>query len=167
MGEWTIDQVKNLLSGEKRRYHEAKFSEDRRNIFYKKVAEIQNLIEMQHWRLNPPKLNKQSCTFFLRNRNVRPFGILLHTRLPHAQQLVDRTGNRISDFSIRSNLSRIFVKITNEDAEHLEREHDCNFCAVSLRLTYYDIPENVSELLPVLEFAYKNLEFAYNKHREM
>ena len=156
-GEWTIDRIKNSLSEEIRKHHEARFSEDRRNIFYKKVAEIQNLIEAQGWRLNPPKLNKGNCAFFLRDKGVtrirRPFGILLDAYLPRAQP-VDRTGKRISDFSIRSNPPRIFVSVTKEEAEHLEREHGCNFFAVS-KVIHYNIPENVSELLPVLEFAYR------------
>ena len=155
-GEWTIDRIRNSLSEGVRRCHKANFSEDRRNIFYKKVAETQNLIETQGWRLNPPKLNKENCVF-LRDRSVtgirRPFGILLGTYLPYARP-VDRTGQRISDFSIRSNPSRIFVAVTEEEAEHLEREHGCNFFAVS-RVIHYNIPENVSELLPVLEFAYR------------
>ncbi|MDE0089030.1 MAG: hypothetical protein OXU23_25145 [Candidatus Poribacteria bacterium] len=46
-GEWTIARVKNSLPRESREYHEAYFSEDRRNIFYSRVAEIQNLIKAQ------------------------------------------------------------------------------------------------------------------------
>ena len=157
MGEQTIGWIKNSRSEEIRRYHEENFSEDRRNIFYRTVVEAQNLIEAQGWRLKLPKLNKQNCAFFLRDRSVtgirRPFGILLSAYLPHAQP-VDRTGRRILDFSIRSNPPRIFVAITKEKAEHLEREHGCNFFAVS-KVIHYNISENVSELLPVLEFAYK------------
>ena len=157
-GEWTIERVRNSLSEEVRRYHEANFSEDRRSIFYRKVAEIQDLIETEGWRLNPPKLNRDSCAFFLRDKSVtrirRTFGILIHTYLPSGRP-VDRNGERISDLSIGSNLPRIFVAITKEEAGQLECEHGCNFFAVDRYLIYYNIPENVSELLPVLEFSYK------------
>ena len=66
--------------------------------------------------------------------------------------------SRITDrlkHSKSSNPPRIFVAITKEEAEQLECEHGCNFFAVDGNLIYYNIPENVSELLPVLEFAYK------------
>ena len=154
--EWTIDRVKDSLPDEVREYHEVNYSEDRRNVFYKRVAEIQNLIETEGWRLTR-KPNKQNYAFHLLDQSVtgirRPFGILLHSFLPRARP-VDRNGRRISDFSISSNPSRIFVAITPEEAEQLECEHGCNFFAVS-NVTHYNISENVSELLPVLEFAYK------------
>ena len=157
-GEWTIERVKDSLSDEVRKSHKANFSEDRRDIFYRRVAETQNIIETENWRLKPPKLNKENCAFFLLDKSVtrirRAFGILLHTFLPHGQP-VDRNGKRISDLSISSNPPRIFVAITKEEAEQLECEYGCNFFAVDGYLTFYNIPENVSELLPVLEFAYK------------
>lgn len=157
-GKWTIDRVKASLSDEVRKSHEANFSEDRRDIFYRRVAETQNIIETEDWRLKPPKLNKESCAFFLMDKSVtrirRAFGILLHTYLPSGRP-VDRNGKRISDLSISSNLPRIFAAITKEEAGQLECEHGCNFFAVDRYLIYYNIPENVSELLPVLEFAYK------------
>ena len=81
------------------------------------------------------------------------FRILLHTYL--SERPVDRNDKRIPDLSIRSNPPRIFVAITKEEAKQLECEHGCNFFAVDRYLIYYNIPENVSELLPVLEFAYK------------
>ncbi len=57
-------------------------------------------------------------------------------------------------------LPRLFVRINKEEAEQLEREHDgCEFYGVSkgqkVDYIYYDIPEDMSSLLPVLEFAYK------------
>ena len=158
---WTIVRVKDSLSDEVRKSHEAKFSEDRRDIFYRRVAETQNIIETEGWRLKPPKLNKENCAFFLLDKSVtkirRAFGILLHTHFPMGRP-VDRNGRRISDLSISSNPPRIFVAITKEEAEQLECEHGYNFFAIDRYLIYYNIPENVSELLPVLEFA-------YNKHR--
>ena len=87
--------------------NETNFSEDRRDIFYRRVAETQNIIETESWRLKPPKLNKENCAFFLLDKSVtkirRAFGILLHTNLPHGRP-VDRNGKKISYLSIRSNL---------------------------------------------------------------
>ncbi len=157
VNEWTTDRVKDLWSNEVREYHKANYPEDRRNVFYKRVAETLNLIETEGWRLTP-KPNKQNCAFYLLDRSITrtrsPFGILLHSFLPQARP-VDRNGERISDRSISSNPPRIFVRgITQEEAEQLECEYGCNFFAVS-RVIHYNIPGNVSELLPVLEFAYK------------
>ena len=160
MSEWTIERVRNLLSEEIGKYHKANFSEERCEVFYKRVAEIQNLIEAEGWRLNPPKLNKQSCSFLLMDRGStgkrKVFGILLHTQLPHGTPK-GRNGEKIPDLSVRSNPPRIVVQITEEEARQLERQHGCEFWGISKNHVYYDIPENMSELLPVLEFA-------YNKH---
>lgn len=159
-GEWTVERIRNLVSEEIRDYHEVNFSEERCKVFYKRVAEIQNLIEAEGWRLNPPKLNKESCSFFLLDKGVtrvrRVFGILLHTHLPHGAPQ-DRNGEKIPNLSIKSNPPRIFVPITEEGARQLERQHGCEFWGIDGHLVFYDIPENISELLPVLEFA-------YNKH---
>ena len=158
--EWTIERVRNLLSEEVGKSHKANFSEERCKVFYRRVAEIQNLIEAEGWRLNPPKLNKESCSFFLMDKGVtrvrRVFGILLHTHLPHGTPK-GRNGEKIPDLSIKSNPPRIFVPIMEEGARQLERQHGCEFWGIDGYLVYYDIPENMSELLPVLEFA-------YNKH---
>ena len=43
-GEWTIERVRNSLSKEVRDDHEG-YIEERRNLFYKGAAEVQNLIE--------------------------------------------------------------------------------------------------------------------------
>ena len=48
-GEWTIERIKNSLPEEVKRYYEANYSEDRRNIFYGRVAETQNLIQAKGW----------------------------------------------------------------------------------------------------------------------
>jgi hypothetical protein len=157
-GKWTVERIRNLVSEEIRDYHEANFSEERCNVFYRTVAETQNLIEAEGWRLNPPKLNKQSCSFLLMDKGVTRvrmvFGILLYTQLPHGAPK-GRNGEKIPDLSIRSNPPRICVQITEEEARQLERQHGCEFWGISKNHVYYDIPENISELLPVLEFAYK------------
>jgi len=160
-GEWTIERVKKSLPQESRQYHEVHFSEYRRNLFYRRVAEIQNLIETEGWQLRRPKLNKVICSFFLTDKGAtqvrRPFGILLQPFLPHAR-LTGRNGEKIQDRSLMSNLPRIFVSITEKEAWQLERQYGCKFWCTDRNWIYYDIPDDVRDLLPVLEFA-------YHKHR--
>ena len=160
-GKWTMEQVRNSLSEEVRDYHQKNYPEERCNIFYRRVVEIQNLIEAESWRLKPPKLNKESCSFQLMDKGITRvrivFGILLDTFLPHAN-LVDRNGEKIPDLSIKSNPPRIFAPITEEEAKQLERQHGCEFWGITERKIYYNIPDDITELSPVLEFA-------YNKHR--
>ena len=159
-GKWTMEEVRNSLSEEVRDYQK-KYPEKRRNIFYRRIAEIQNLIEAEGWRLKPPKFNKENCSFWLTDKGItrvkRVFGVLLDTFLPHAN-LVDRNGEKIPDLSIKSNPPRIFAPITEEEAKQLERQHGCEFWGITDRNIYYNIPDDITELRPVLEFA-------YNKHR--
>ena len=159
-GKWTMEEVRNSLSEEVRDYQK-KYPEERCNIFYRRIAEIQNLIEAEGWRLKPPKFNKENCSFWLTDKGItrvkRVFGVLLDTFLPHAN-LVDRNGQKIPDLSIKSNPPRIFAPITEEEAKQLERHHGCEFWGITERNIYYNIPDDIIELRPVLEFA-------YNKHR--
>ena len=161
VGEWTIESIKKLLPQESRQYHEVHFSEHRRNLFYERVAETQNLIETEDWQLKRPKLNKVICSFFLTDKGAtqvrRPFGILLQPFLPHAR-LTGRNGEKIRDRSLTSNPPRIFVSITKKEARQLERQYGCKFWCIDRNWVYYTIPDDVRDLLPVLEFA-------YHKHR--
>jgi hypothetical protein len=160
---WTIARVKDSLSPEVRDDHEKNYPEERRNLFYKGAAEVQNLIEKKGWGLDM-KLSKVPCSFFLKDKGVtrirRVFGLILAVHLPHGSS-VDREGKVIGS-SLKSTPPRLFVRIMEEEAMQLEREHDgCEFCAVSkdkpVDFIYYYIRENILDLLPVLEFA-------YNKH---
>ena len=157
-GEWTIERVRNSLPQEVRNYHEKNFSEDRCDVFYRGVAGILSLIKKE-WRLEP-KFRKVLCGFFLKDKGVtrirRIYGLLLSPHLPHGSS-VDRNGKQVSS-SAASTPPRLFVRIMEEEAKQLEHEYRCKFCAVSDKFVYYHIPENMSELLPVLEFT-------YNKHR--
>ena len=160
--EWTIEWVRNSLSQELRAHYEKIYSEESLKLFYGAVTGVQNLIETEKWRLNLPKVSKMLCGFWLTDKGVigrigRIFGILPSGRFPVS--IVDRDGELIKKVQV---LPRIFVRITKEEAEQLEREHNgCEYYGVSedqsADYVYYDIPENISELLPVLEFA-------YNKH---
>ncbi|MCY3723089.1 MAG: hypothetical protein OXG97_12785 [Candidatus Poribacteria bacterium] len=155
-----MEEVRNSLS-EEVRDSQKKYPGERRNIFYRRIAEIQNLVEAEGWRLKPPKFNKENCSFWLTDKGItrvkRVFGVLLDTFLPHAN-LVDRNGEKIPDMSIKSNPPRIFAPITEEEAKQLERQHGCEFWGITERNIYYNIPDDITELRPVLEFA-------YNKHR--
>ena len=157
-GEWTVDRVRNSLSKEVRDYHEARYPEERCSLFYKRITEIQNLIENEVWRLNPPKISKSLCGFWLRDNGItrvnRVFGILFEVILPNAE-LVDKNGERIADYSRASNPPRVFVAITKEEAERLKSQHGCDFFGIDRNWIYYNIPEDPKELLPVLEFAYR------------
>jgi hypothetical protein len=62
-GKWTIARVKDSLSPEVRDDHEKNYPEERRNLFYKGAAEVQNLIEKERWRLDR-KISKSLVVFF-------------------------------------------------------------------------------------------------------
>lgn len=79
--EWTIDMVRNSLSQELRAYYEKTYPEEKLNLYYGGVAEVQNLIENEEWELNSPKFSKMLCGFWLIGKGVigrirRIFGIL-------------------------------------------------------------------------------------------
>ena len=156
--EWTIERVRNSLSKEVRDYHE-KYTQERCTLFYRGVADVLNLITKEEWGLDPI-FRKVLCGFFLKNKGAmglkRIFGIILPVHLPHGSS-VDRNGTVIGG-SLKSTPPRLFVRITEEEAKQLERQYGCEFCAVSkdkVDSIYYNIPENVSDLLSVLKFAYK------------
>ena len=159
--EWTIDTVRKSLSQELRAYYEKTYSEERRELFYGGVAGIQNCVKEKGWKLNQAKFSKMLCGFWLTDKGVignvkRIFGILPQGRFP-VSEIVGRDGKLIPRSPI---IPRLFVRITGEEAKQLEGEHDgCEFCAImegrKVDYVYYDIPENMSTLLPVLEFAYK------------
>ena len=157
-GEWTIDRIRNSLPQEVRDYHEG-YPKERCDLFYRGAAQVQNLMEEKEWRLDV-KISKVPCSFFLKDKGItrikRIFGLILSPHLPHGGS-VDRNGKAISS-SAASTPPRLFVRIMEEEAKQLEREYGCEFCAISrdkMDFIYYHIPENMSELLPVLEFAYK------------
>ncbi|RKU38759.1 hypothetical protein C6496_04445 [Candidatus Poribacteria bacterium] len=127
-GEWTIERIKNSLPEEVKRYYEANYSEDRRNIFYGRVAETQNLIQAKGWILDV-NFTTRYCGFKNKKRVV--FGVRITFSPP-----------------------RFFAKITEEEADSLSNQYECRYDS-GRKSAFYTIPENVSELLPVLEFAYK------------
>ncbi|MDE0013063.1 MAG: hypothetical protein OXU36_18095 [Candidatus Poribacteria bacterium] len=72
-GEWTMDRVRDSLPEKVRKYHEANFSsEDKRNIFYRKVAETQNLIQAKGWILDV-NFTTRYCGF--KNKKRLVFGV--------------------------------------------------------------------------------------------
>ena len=158
---WTATRIRDSLSEEVRDYHAAYFSEERRNIFYERVAETQNLIEAEGWRLKPLELRKVLCPFFLSHKGTtrfrRIFGIVLQHFLPHARP-IGRNGEKIQTHSLTSNPPRFFVTIVEAEARQLEHQYGCKFLCIDRHQIYYDMPDDVRDLLPVLEFA-------YNKHR--
>ena len=162
--EWTIDMVRNSLSKELRILYEKTSSEEKLQLFYGGVASVQNLINKEGWRLNPPKFSQMLCGFWLTDNGVigkikRIFGILPEGLFP-VDKPVGKDGELIKRKPKASRLPRLFILIDEAEAKQLEREHDgCKFYAVSegekVDYIYYDIPEDMSILFPVLEFAYK------------
>ena len=160
-GEWTIDRVRNSLSQELETHYENTFPEERLKLFYKWVSGVQNLIEKEGWKLNPPKFSKMlcgiGCPISWIGNIKRIFGILPDVGFP-LMEVIGRDGEVIK--KTRAAVPpRLFVRITEEEAKQLERQYGCEFCAVSSSIpvdyVYYDIPEDMPKLLPVLEFAYK------------
>ena len=164
--EWTIERVKDSLPQELRIYYEKKYPKKRLRLFYRGVAGVWNLIENEEWGLNLPKFSKMLCGFWLTDKGVigrirRIFGILPEGRFP-VYEIVGKDGELIG--KARDSVPpRLFVRIAEEDAEQLEHQNldldECKFCGIqkdkSVDYVYYDIPENISNLLPVLEFAYR------------
>ncbi|RKU11816.1 hypothetical protein C6503_18360 [Candidatus Poribacteria bacterium] len=162
--EWTIDMVKKSLSEELRGFYEKRYTEENLKLFYGGVADVQNLMDKRAWRLNPPKFSQMLCGFWLTDNGVigkikRIFGILPEGLFP-VDEPVDKGGELIKRKPKAFMLPRLFVRIDEAEAKQLEREHDgCEFYAVGegqkVDFIYYDIPEDMSILFPVLEFAYK------------
>ena len=163
VSNWTATRVRNSLLEEVRAYHEAHFSKEIRNIFYERVAETQNLIEAEGWRLKPLELRKVLCPFFLRDKGAtrfrRIFGIVLQHFLPHARP-IGRNGEKIQTHSLTSKPPRFFATIVEAEARQLERQYGCKFAYIEQHQIYYDMPDDMRDLLPVLEFA-------YHKHRRI
>ena len=138
-GEWTGERVRNLVSEEMRDFHEANFPEERCNVFYRTVAETQNLIEAEGWRLKT-RFVKKSCRFWLTDKGV--------TRV-----------KSVFGIHLQYNPFTLHVRIMKRDAEELKRQCGCEFYEVSKNeyadYTYYYVPDDITELRPVLEFAYK------------
>lgn len=146
---WTAETVKNSARQRFRQRCESKYPKEVYNAFYKSLADVINLIVQEKWKL---KLRFRDVVnslfgagFFLGYKGSlkieRPFGLILSGQYP----------------------LEIFVRIMEEDAEQLRDQHGCEFCRIGKRATvhfvYYVVPKDISELLPVLEFA-------YNKHRK-
>lgn len=138
-GEWTVEQIRNLVPEEIRDYHETNFPEERCNVFYRRVAEIQNLIEAKDWRLKT-RWNKKSCRFWLTNNGVTQVKSVFGIHLQYDPLT-------------------LHARIMKKDAEELKRQCGCEFYSVSKNryadYIYYYIPDDITELRSILEFAYK------------
>ncbi|MDE0013611.1 MAG: type I restriction enzyme HsdR N-terminal domain-containing protein [Candidatus Poribacteria bacterium] len=129
-GEWTIDRVRNLVSQELKAHYESKYKK-RCDAFYKAIAETQNLIQAKGWILDV-EFRKIYCGF--KNKKRLVFGVRITFSPP-----------------------RFFAKITEEEASSLSKQYECRTVSYNSKLqtAFYSIPEDLNELLPVLEFAYK------------
>ena len=113
---WTMERVRNSLPEEVRDDHE-RYTQERRDLFYRGVAATQNLIEKKGWELDM-EIYKVPCSFFLKDKAItkikRIFGIILPVHLPHGSS-VDRNGKIIGG-SLMSTPPRLFVRIKEEEA---------------------------------------------------
>ena len=132
--EWTIARVKDSVPQKYRELYESRYPEERCSAFYSRVAEILNLIEEEGWELDRRFL-KEICSFWLKGHGKR----------------------RVFGLKITYSPPRFFANITEEEAEKLGMQHGCQIASYDRDwgLAFYSIPENLRELLPVLEFAYK------------
>ena len=146
-GVWTAERVKNAAPQRFKQRCESKYPE-KENAFYESSADLINLIVKEEWKLklrfrNAPDLF--GAGFFLGYPGIlkieRSFGLILRDK----------------------NSLEVFIQIMDEEAEQLRDQHGCEFCRIykhkTVDFVYYRVPEDISELLPVLEFA-------YNKHRK-
>ncbi len=131
---WTMERIRNSVPKEVRGYYQEKYNKQRRDLFYKRVADVSNLIE-EEWELEL-KFRQNYCGFFLKN----------HRRATRISRIFGIT------FTVQPRLS---VRISKGEAEQMERQHGCKFYAVRKDHIYYDISDNPASLRPVLEFAYK------------
>ncbi len=97
--EWTIDSVRNSLSQELINFFESRYTKENLKLFYGGVATVQNVINKEGWKLNPPKFSQMLCGFWLTDKGVigrikRIFGILPEGLFP-VDKAVGRDGELI------------------------------------------------------------------------
>lgn len=126
-----IEAIRTLVPEEQRVYYETELAENGHE-FYKSVAKTRNLIQEEGWELDL-QFTQNYCVFRFQGRHV---------------------------FNLRSHIRRFSLNITEIEAEQLRNRHGCEIVhwGRTTGRPYYAIPENLSELFPVLEFA-------YNRHR--
>ena len=97
------------------------------------------MIKTEDWRLKP-RFNENSCCFWLTDKGVTEVKSVFGIHLQY-----DR-------FTLH-------VRIMKRDAEELKRQCGCEFYSVrkdkSADYISYHIRDDITELRPVLEFAYK------------
>ena len=146
-GVWTAEKVKNSAHQRFRQRYKSKYPKEE-NAFYNSSANVINLIVKEKWELKLRFRDVEDlfgAGFFLGYKGIlkieRPFGIILRGR----------------------DSLEVFVRIMDKEAEQLRDQHGCEFCRIykykTVDFVYYRVPEDISELLPVLKFA-------YNKHRK-
>lgn len=130
---WTVKLVQDSLSPQLREHYESKFPE-RCSVFYRKVAETRNLIKSEGWKLEA-RFKQSYCGFYLRGEQRAVFRIL-----------------------IQYNPLRFGVDMPEEEAEELRDCYGCSHVKYEPynRRALYLMPNQVSELLPVLKRAYEN-----------
>ncbi|MDE0426060.1 MAG: type I restriction enzyme HsdR N-terminal domain-containing protein [Candidatus Poribacteria bacterium] len=123
-----------------RNYYHENYPPEKVREFYRYVSSAQVLARKSDWGLEE-KFTQRYCGFWLRGKARR------------REMLIHGIHFDYTPF-------RLFVKVSKEDVEKLRHQHGCEivYYHTHARQAHYVVPGDISELLPVLEFA-------YNKHR--
>lgn len=128
---WTAERIRDLVPQDRRIYYETNYK-NKSLEFYRKTAELQNIIHGTEWdhTLNL-EFQRNYCGFYLENHPV--FGVNLYGQ------------------------PRFSVWITKEDAEQFSNQ--CEFDAYYPHTKYAIYPQEatVEQLHPIFEFAFKKL----------
>ena len=132
--------VENLVPRHIRNCYETRYRPEKVREFYGYVAETQDLGKKAGWELNL-KFTQRYCGFWVKRET-------------------DQREIWIYGVHFDYNPLRLFVKITQKESEKLRNQYGCDTAYYHTRVghTFYRIPGDIEQLLPVLEFA-------YNKHR--
>lgn len=131
------EKIVNSVPENKRDYYRETYSLEKMREFYGCIASTQDLVRKKDWELEQ-KFTQHYCGFWLRRRANRRKRLVYGVHLDYTPL-------------------RFFVKVTEEDAEKLRLRYGCEvvYYHTHAGQAHYTIREDVKQLLPVLEFAYK------------
>ncbi len=130
---WTAEKIRSLIPPERRHQYETLYNGSKISEFYRRVAELQDMIHQRGWdRVRTPEFRQNYCSFYVKSKAV--FGVNLF------------------------GAPRFWILLTTEEAERFRSA--CEFEAHYSRGTWALYPQHATldALLPILEFAYKKYE---------
>lgn len=133
------EKIVNSVPQNMRDYYRETYSLEKMTEFYGCIASTRDLAIKEDWKLEQ-KFVRHYCGFWLIGR-------------------ASQRGKLVYGVHLDYTPLRFFVKVTKKDAEELRNQYGCEivYYHTHARQAHYTIPEDLSELLPVLKFA-------YNKH---